>query len=108
MYDCSTCGACCREAFDAVPVPPEDEATAVAQPHLVVDDGGWRVLRRVPSDLLPERTRCAALSGDGCAAPYRCTIYEDRPSACSGLDVGSEACDFARSRLGLTAGSSSP
>lgn len=101
MYDCSTCGACCREGFDAVPIGVEDAPTALAHPDLVsVDSFGQRALRRVPSTI-PERTRCVALVGDGGAACFRCTIYADRPSACSGLDVGSEACEFARRRVGL-------
>ena len=81
-----------------MPVGPEDEATAQAHPDLVATDpDGWRYLRRVPGC---GGTRCVALTGDG-TAPYRCTIYPDRPSACSGLEEGSENCRFARSRVGL-------
>lgn len=107
-FDCATCGACCREAFDAVPIEASDEAV-LAHPELVVvaSDGG-RQIRRVPSPLSPpvaSCTRCAALDGDGSdPAPFRCRIYAERPAACSGLDVGSEACTFARGRVGLSAG----
>lgn len=101
LFDCATCGACCREAFDSVPVGPEDERMARNQPALVrTQPDGWREILRVPS---PSGcgTRCAALVGDGAQAPFRCTVYEDRPTACSELDVGSEGCLFARARVGL-------
>lgn len=102
--DCASCGACCREAFDTVPVGPDDEATASARPSWVVTGtDGWREIRRVPSPT-GCGTRCAALAGDGSgAAPFRCAIYADRPEACSGLEEGSEGCRFARRRVGLPA-----
>jgi hypothetical protein len=86
--DCFACGACCREAFDLVPVEAHDERMLRNRPDWVVDGG----VRRCGS-------RCAALVGDG---PYRCVIYADRPSACSELDAGSDACLFARRRVGLS------
>ena len=102
--DCAACGACCREAFDTVPVGADDEHTARTRPDwVVVAADGWRELRRVPSPT-GCGTRCAALRGDGSAgAPFRCTIHPDRPEACSGLAEGSEACRFARRRVGLPA-----
>lgn len=101
--DCAPCGACCREAFDSVPVDDEDVQTLRNRPSWIrIGDDGWRDLLRVPSPT-GCGTRCAALSGDGgSATPFRCTIYADRPSACSGLDAGSDACLFARRRVGLT------
>lgn len=96
---CDPCGACCREAFDSVPVGPEDEHTARAHPELIrVADDGWRDLARVPSAC---GTRCAALRGDGGTQPFRCVIYADRPSACRDLEPGSWNCWFARKRVGL-------
>ncbi|MBX2798266.1 MAG: YkgJ family cysteine cluster protein [Myxococcales bacterium] len=100
--DCATCGACCREAFDSVPVVDTDERTLARQRDLVVHhDDGWRDLQRTaaPSGC---GSRCAALIGDGELAPYRCTIYDDRPAACSELEVGSENCHLARRRVGLS------
>ncbi|MEQ1567020.1 MAG: YkgJ family cysteine cluster protein [Myxococcota bacterium] len=101
--ECETCGACCREAFDAVPVEDSDPTAARRPGFVAVDAGGHRSVCRVPSPLAayPGRTRCAALTGDGSAAPYRCSIYDDRPAACSELDRGGEGCLFARGRLGL-------
>jgi Fe-S-cluster containining protein len=107
-FDCATCGACCREAFDSVPVLAEDTRMAERQPALVQRHAdGWRDILRVPSPAssatLGCGTRCAALQGDGSAqAPFRCVVYEDRPTACSELEVGSESCRFARSRVGLS------
>ena len=101
LLDCAPCGACCREAFDSVPVEDHDERTLSQRSEWVrVHEDGWRDLLRVPSPT-GCGTRCAALVGDG-ATPYRCTIYLDRPTACSELDPGSETCLFARRRVGLT------
>ncbi len=64
-----------------------------------VHEDGWRDLQRVPSPT-GCGTRCAALIGDGApGALFHCTIYQDRPAACSELEAGSEACLFARERL---------
>lgn len=95
---CEPCGACCREGFDSVPMGPDDEHTARAHPELIRTDGDWRDLERIPTAC---GTRCAALRGDGRGAPFRCAIYDDRPSACSDLERGSWNCWFARSRVGL-------
>jgi hypothetical protein len=95
--DCLDCGACCRSAYDAVPVE-EGEAFAVRHPELVVvDTAGWWI-RRVPDG---EHTRCALLHGAE-AGPYRCRAYPDRPRACAELAPGGEHCLTARRRVGLT------
>jgi hypothetical protein len=72
--DCAPCGACCREAFDSVPLGPEDDATAERHPHLVRTSTGWRDLERVPS---PSGcgTPLRRPGGRRSAAAYRCTIY---------------------------------
>jgi Fe-S-cluster containining protein len=102
--DCASCGACCREAFDTVPVTSEDgRALALGPDWVATAADGWREVRRVPSPT-GCGTRCRALRGDGAeSTPFRCAIYADRPEACSGLEEGSEACRFARRRVGLPA-----
>lgn len=99
--DCATCGACCREAFDSVPVEDDDEIRT-RHPDLVVDhEDGWRDLERVKT---PGGTRCSALKGDGtCEAPFRCRVYAARPTACRDLAENSDNCLFARRRVGLSA-----
>ncbi len=98
---CETCGACCREAFDAVPVE-EDDPTRARHPDVVlVAEDGWLHLRRVPSPT-GCGTRCINLGGDGGASPWRCAIYEDRPTACRDLERDSWNCRFARTRVGLS------
>jgi hypothetical protein len=98
---CEDCGACCREAFDAVPIEDGD-VTAEAHPELLrLSPDGWRHVARVPSPT-GCGTRCAALRGDGTSAPFRCFIYEDRPTACRDLEPGSWNCRFARTRVGLS------
>jgi Fe-S-cluster containining protein len=103
-YDCLECGACCREAFDATPVDPdEDEGPLEASmPGIIERDGNWRQLQRVPSPLFRGCTRCVALSGDGSRdAPFLCHVYEVRPDACRELEPGGEACILARRRVGI-------
>ena len=80
---CAPCGACCREAFDAVPVDA-DEGFRAAHPALVTTaSDGFCSIRRTPLADGSGGTRCAGLSGDGSAvAPFRCTVYADRPRAC--------------------------
>ena len=103
---CDPCGACCREAFDSVPVAECDEATAKARPEFIqVAQDGWRDLKRVPSPT-GQGTRCAALRGTGAQdAPFRCVMYLDRPSPCRDLMPNTPNCLFARRRVGLSPGS---
>jgi hypothetical protein len=100
LLDCLDCGACCRSAYDAVPLEShdDDERFAIRHPALVIVDGGGRWIRRVPDG---EHTRCAALDGAD-AGPYRCRVYDDRPRACSDLERGGDHCLTARRRVGLT------
>lgn len=90
---CCSCAACCRHAYDLVPLH-RGEARALSRRHpgLVAGD-------RLRRDA--QGRRCAALSGPE-EGPYACTIYAERPSACSGLPVGGAACLQARRRVGLS------
>lgn len=98
--DCDDCGACCREAFDAVPVEHDEEAARIDPSWLVVESDGWRRLARSPSPL-GCGSRCAALRGDGAPdRPFRCVIYEVRPEPCRELEAGTEPCLHARRRVG--------
>lgn len=91
--DCRACGACCREGFEAVVVPP-GEAVLERHPELVLDGGSWKELRR-------EGERCAALEG-ALEEGWSCRIYEDRPSPCRELEPRGANCLLARRRAGLT------
>ncbi len=99
---CEPCGACCREAFDAVPVEDEDVVRLSGHPELIVtEEDGWRRLTRVSS---PRRrgSRCALLAGGpGGGPPFRCRRHPLRPDACRDLEPGGEACITARRRVGL-------
>ncbi|MCO4744232.1 MAG: YkgJ family cysteine cluster protein [Proteobacteria bacterium] len=99
--DCLDCGACCREAFDSVPVDGDAQDRLPAE-LVVVHDDGWVDLARVPSPT-GCGTRCAALRGDGETAPYTCVVYTLRPDTCRDVKVGSEGCLMARRRVGLAA-----
>ncbi|BBL72693.1 YkgJ family cysteine cluster protein [Methylogaea oryzae] len=93
--DCLTCGACCREAYQAVEVGPR-EAVLKRRPDWVLKDGERHKLRR-------EGERCAALAGGRAATEsYRCEIYPDRPRTCRDFTLGSANCLDARRRVGLS------
>jgi Putative zinc- or iron-chelating domain len=93
--DCGGCGACCREAFDRVELRPKDPVRA-RHPALVTVDGFGPHLGRPGG-------RCVALTGGTADAPYRCTIYADRPRSCADFAVNGAACLTARRRVGLSA-----
>lgn len=92
---CASCGACCRQGFDLVPVRPRD--TILKQrPDLVHRD------RHGPHLPRPQG-RCVALEGNGAERePYRCTVYGIRPKSCAEFAVGGDACLQARRRVGLS------
>ena len=93
--DCQTCGACCREAYDAVELAPREEVIR-RHPDLVVKVDGRNKLRR-------EAARCAALLGGNSAEEvYSCRIYPDRPRTCRDFTRGSEHCLEARRKVGLS------
>ncbi|RMH42028.1 MAG: YkgJ family cysteine cluster protein, partial [Deltaproteobacteria bacterium] len=69
--DCLACGACCREAYDAVELSPR-EPLVTARPDLI--DRRGRRLR-----IARAGGRCAALAP---SAPYACAVYELRPRTC--------------------------
>lgn len=93
--DCGRCGACCRDAFDAVEIGRR-EPIVKRHPTLVVARPGRLELPRPGG-------RCPPLEGEGTAAsPYRCRIYEDRPRTCREFAVGGDSCLTARRRVGLS------
>lgn len=92
-FDCTTCGACCREAFDAVEIAPDDPFVRLHPDLVIRTPFGKTGVRR-------DGSRCACLMGGG-EAPYHCTVYGDRPQTCRDVEVGGEACRWARERLGL-------
>ena len=88
--DCLLCGACCREAYDAVEVSRADPVRKKQPDWIVRVDGRYQVKRK------PNNT-CAALQAD-----LKCIIYADRPICCRGFEQGSANCLFARRRLGIS------
>lgn len=88
--DCLKCGACCREAYDAVEVSQRDPVRRKQPDWIVRVDGRYQVKRKT-------NNTCAALQDD-----LKCTIYEDRPLCCRGFEQGSANCLFARRRLGIS------
>jgi hypothetical protein len=96
--DCQTCGACCREAYDAVDVSKRDPM--VKQQRSYLDDRGtYYQIRR-------KGERCSGLGGgdlvDGKHTRYACAIYDDRPRTCREFTLGSANCLIARRRVGLS------
>ncbi|TAN46663.1 MAG: YkgJ family cysteine cluster protein [Methylococcaceae bacterium] len=93
--DCLDCGACCREAFDAVEISAR-EPLIQRHPTLLVIESRRRKLRR-------HEERCAALTGG--TAPgtaYACAIYADRPRTCREFARAGGHCLEARRRVGLS------
>jgi hypothetical protein len=94
--DCTSCGACCREAYHTVSVSVRDPVVW-KHPALIVRSGHrWSLLRA--------GERCAALEGGaaGEGQAYRCSIYEDRPRTCRDFERGGRHCLVARRRVGLS------
>lgn len=93
--DCLTCGACCREAYQAVEISTREPVVRL-HPELVIAAGNRRKLRR-------DGERCAALAGGHVPAEsYACRIYEDRPRTCRDFARGSANCLDARRRVGVS------
>lgn len=94
--DCADCGACCHRAFHLVPVE-EDDPVVTRHPHLVTRDAapglgvGHFFIDRPDG-------HCRALVAP--RAPFRCSIYEDRPTSCRDFALGSANCLEARRRVG--------
>jgi Fe-S-cluster containining protein len=103
-YDCTTCGACCRnpdenvregyvwylEVRDTKLLQKKD----LAKKLVVYDPDGAPHLRLDPSG------RCAALQGR-IGERVRCTIYTLRPKGCRLLEPGDARCLLARKERGI-------
>lgn len=93
--DCQSCGACCREAYQAVEVGAR-EPVLKQQPQWLMHDGRRYKLRR-------DGERCAALAGGRAPTEtYACHIYPDRPRTCRDFTHASGNCLDARRRVGLS------
>jgi len=95
--DCQLCAACCRHAYDLVPVTRREPAV-VRHPDLIDAKGRLLYIRRDT-----KQRRCAALDGPA-VGPYGCSIYSDRPATCRDFAAGSSSCVEARRRVGLECG----
>lgn len=92
---CESCGACCREAYDAVEIGQRDPILKT-HPELVMQKGGHFRLARKDS-------RCAALeTGTSGSTGFRCTIYSERPKTCRDFTLQGPHCLEARKRLGIS------
>lgn len=97
VYECDGCGACCK----TFPIYVA-ETDARREPR-IRDEGRKLPLWLATPDWtyqlfpLPFHETCCFLDGDN-----RCTIYPTRPELCRGFEAGSEQCQEARRRCGLT------
>ncbi len=92
--DCLTCGACCREAFDAVPVEAASPLHTT-HPHWIRRD-----LEGFGPYLPRPGGRCVALAPEH--PPHVCTAYASRPQSCRDFERGSRNCLEARRKVGLS------
>jgi Fe-S-cluster containining protein len=93
--DCQACGACCREGYDTVEVDDDEPFVALHPELLSRGPFGHLNLKR-------QGSRCACLGVT--AAGWTCSHYAVRPQTCRDVEIGSEACRFARQRVGLPVG----
>jgi hypothetical protein len=104
--DCLGCGACCRAAYGAVTVRPDDAVHVHAPDLLQRERDGFVTMRRRPEAGVlaePGDTRCAALDGElADGTPYTCRVYAHRPATCREFRRGSLSCLEARRRVGLS------
>ncbi|HSC87103.1 MAG TPA: hypothetical protein VLC09_07530 [Polyangiaceae bacterium] len=124
--DCTTCGACCREAYDVVVVARSDPAP---KRHLdlfvarrdgydlprpdglcVALRGGERLAPIQPAITRPSRAGETGDARDAAETKVRyqpdergfsCVIYDDRPRTCRDFRRGSPNCREARRAVGL-------
>ncbi len=97
MSACTRCGACCawwRVDFSVYELEGQGGQVPLG---LTVEVNG-NTARMRGTDYWPPR--CAALTGT-VGEQVACGIYEWRPSPCREFEEGSEACQRARSKLGL-------
>lgn len=98
MSSCTACGACCasfRVDFSVFETQVQGGS---------VPDGLWVPVTDSISRMRGTdhgRPRCAALSGK-VGEKATCGIYEWRPNPCHEFEEGSDACNQARRRHGLS------
>lgn len=105
-YDCQRCGACCRAQppFGGgvyVRLGPDDLARLLLEERarlVVPAPEGGRALRLAASS--EGQQVCGALEGR-VGERVACGIYPRRPTACRGLEPGSDECRLARAEAGL-------
>lgn len=107
MFDCTTCGACCRspasnrEQNFRFYVEIQDGCGMLDRPDqkkfVVRDDWGRPHMR------LDNAGRCVALVGP-IGKKVRCTVYGDRPSPCKRVTAGDDDCLRARREAGFDDG----
>ncbi|HRE92332.1 MAG TPA: YkgJ family cysteine cluster protein [Myxococcota bacterium] len=94
---CAACGACCHKAFHLVTVD-EGEPIVLRHPELLTPSGPERLGAAFHIDRPDGFCRALVTS----APPYRCRIYQDRPTSCRDFGAGSANCLEARRRVGLS------
>lgn len=97
-HPCLTCGACCASFRVDFSEHETQEMGGDVPDGLAVEVAGGTCRMRGTDHSPP---RCAALTGR-VGEKAACGIYEWRPSPCREFEAGSEACERARRRHGLT------
>lgn len=121
-FDCLGCGACCREAYDAVEVSRSDPMAKLHLDLLIPRRGGFDLKRSGPRCVclhggLELKAPAPTISGGSAAPdegrtlaprvmpggePFTCEIYETRPRTCRDFTIFSENCLIARRTVGLS------
>ena len=96
IYDCESCGACCRcfpifaSLADSEREPAIQKEARKLEPHLRTEGHAYQLFP------LPFHKSCAFLKED-----QLCRIYESRPEVCRRFEAGSAQCIEARARVGF-------
>jgi Fe-S-cluster containining protein len=98
MSACQSCGACCA-SFRVDFSCHEGEDAGGSVPAGLTVEVNTQLLRMRGTDHSPPR--CAALTGQ-VGRQVSCGIYEWRSSPCREFCEGSDACERARQRHGLS------
>ncbi|MBP6645618.1 MAG: YkgJ family cysteine cluster protein [Burkholderiaceae bacterium] len=96
-HPCLTCGACCA-CYSVDFSVYENQSHGGKVPEGLTVEVTPSTCRMRGTDHVP--VRCSALTGT-VGVKAACGIYEWRPSPCQELEMGSPACERARSRHGL-------
>jgi Fe-S-cluster containining protein len=96
LPECTACGVCCFSTLERyIEVKGDDYERLGDDAERLVHFIGNRAYLRIVDG------HCAALAVDVEGRRFWCTVYDQRPATCRGLERGSPACAGERATKGL-------